>query len=60
MTYDPDNFMSQPDGKIVMEEHTRYVKDHNGKLIKYTVTRRFQGNDYIDSQESTPLSSPDW
>ena len=60
MTYEPDTFMSQPDGKIVMEEHIKYVKDHNGKLIKYTVTRRFYGDDYVDSQETTPLSSPDW
>ena len=60
MTYEPDKFMSQPDGKIILEEHIRYIKDENGVLRKYTVTRRFYGDDYQDSQTHTPLSSPDW
>ncbi len=61
MTYPPDEFMSQPDGRIVMEEHTRYVKESDGRLIKYKTIRRFQTkNDYIDSHETTPLSTPDW
>jgi len=60
MTYEPDKFMSQPDGKIILEEHTRYIKDENGVLTKHTVVRRFYGDDYQDSQIHTPLSSPDW
>ena len=46
MTYEPDTFMSQPDGKIVWKNIFKYIKDQNGKLIKYTVTRRFHGDDY--------------
>ena len=61
MTYEPDEYMSQPDGAIVLEEHIRYVKNREGRLVKHTTTRRFQGNnDYIDSQETTVLSTPDW
>ena len=61
MTYEPDEYMSQPDGNIILEEHIRYVKGNNGMLVKHITTRRFQGgNDYIDSQETTPLTSPDW
>ena len=61
MTYEPDNYMSKPDGKIVLEEHIRYVKNKDGNLVKHTTTRRFQSkNDYIDSQETTVLSNPDW
>ena len=61
MTYEPDENMSQPDGTIVLEEHIRYVKNTEGRLVKHTTTRRFQGkNDYIDSQETTVLSTPDW
>ena len=61
MTYEPDEYMSQPDGTIVLEEHIRYVKNGHGLLVKHTTTRRFQGkNDYIDSQETTVLSTPDW
>jgi len=60
MTYEPDEYMSQPDGNIILEEHIRYVKGNNGMLVKHTTTRRFQGgDDYIDSQETTPLTSPD-
>ena len=61
MTYEPDEYMSQPDGNIILEEHIRYVKSNDGMLVKHITTRRFQGgNDYIDSQETTPLTSPDW
>lgn len=61
MTYEPDTFMSQPDGKIVYEEHIRYIKDENGVLTKQTVTRHFYGDgDYQDGQQSTPLFGPDW
>ena len=61
MTYEPDEYMSQPDGNILLEEHIRYVKNNDGMLVKHTTTRRFQGgDDYIDSQETTPLTSPDW
>ena len=61
MTYEPDTYMSQPDGMIVLEEHIRYVKNKEGNLVKHTTTRRFQSkNDYIDSQETTDLSKPDW
>ena len=61
MTYEPDTYMSKPDGKTVLEEHIRYVKNKDGNLVKHTTTRRFQGrNDYIDSQETTVLSTPDW
>lgn len=61
MTYEPDEYMSQPDGNIILEEHIRYVKNNDGMLVKHTTTRRFQGgDDYIDSQETTPLTSPDW
>ena len=61
MTYEPDEYMSQPDGTIVLEEHIRYVKNGEGRLVKHTTTRRFQGkNDYIDSQETTVLSTPVW
>ena len=61
MTYEPDEYMSQPDGAIVLEEHIRYVKNTEGRLVKHTTTRRFKGkNDYIDSQETTVLSTPDW
>ena len=61
MTYEPDTYMSQPDGMIVLEEHIRYVKNKDGNLVKHITTRRFQGkNDYIDSQETTVLSTPDW
>ena len=61
MTYEPDAYMSQPDGMIVLEEHIRYVKNKDGNLVKHTTTRRFQSkNDYIDSQETTVLSNPDW
>lgn len=60
MTYEPDEYMSQPDGNIILEEHIRYVKGDNGMLVKHITTRRFQGgDDYIDSQETTPLTSPD-
>ena len=60
MTYEPDEYMSQPDGNIILEEHIRYVKSNDGMLVKHITTRRFQGgNDYIDSQETTPLTSPD-
>ena len=61
MTYEPDEYMSQPDGTIVLEEHIRYVKNKDGNLVKHITTRRFQGRgDYIDSQETTVLSTPDW
>lgn len=61
MTYEPDEYMSQPDGTIVLEEHIRYVKNKDGNLVKHITTRRFQGrSDYIDSQETTVLSTPDW
>ena len=61
MTYEPDEFMSQPDGKIILEEHTKYVKDENGVLVKKTVTRQFFGeDDYVDSHHHQPLSKPDW
>ena len=61
MTYEPDTYMSQPDATIVLEEHIRYVKNKDGNLVKHITTRRFQGkNDYIDSQETTVLSTPDW
>ena len=61
MTYEPDTYMSQPDGTIVLEEHIRYVKNKDGNLVKHITTRRFQSkNDYIDSQETTVLSNPDW
>ena len=60
MTYEPDEYMSQPDGNIILEEHIRYIKGDNGMLVKHITTRRFQGgDDYIDSQETTPLTSPD-
>ena len=61
MTYEPDEYMSQPDGKIILEEHTKYIKDENGVLVKKTVTRQFFGmDDYVDSHHHTPLSKPDW
>ena len=61
MTYEPDTYMSQPDGMIVLEEHIRYVKNKDGNLVNHTTTRRFKSkNDYIDSQETTVLSNPDW
>ena len=61
MTYEPDEFMSQPDGKIILEEHIKYVKDENGGLVKKTVTRQFFGeDDYVDSHHHQPLSKPDW
>ena len=40
MTYEPDEYMSQPDGAIVLEEHIRYVKNTEG-LVKHTTTSAF-------------------
>jgi len=56
MTYEPDSYMSQPDNKLVREEHIKYVKDDNGKITMHTVVRHFYGDgDYQDSQSTTPL-----
>lgn len=56
MTYEPDTYMSQPDGKMIREEHTSYYYDEKGKLIRHKVVRKFFGeNDYIDSTETEPL-----
>ena len=56
MTYEPDSYMSQPDNKLVREEHIKYVKDDNGKITMHTVVIHFYGDgDYQDSQSTTPL-----
>ena len=56
MTYEPDSYMSQPDNKLVREEHIKYVKDDNGNITMHTVVRHFYGDgDYQDSQSTTPL-----
>ena len=47
MTYEPDEYMSQPDGNIILEEHIRYVKSNDGMLVKHITTRRFQGGDVL-------------
>ena len=61
MTYEPDEYMSQPDGKIILEEHIKYIKQNDGTLVKETTTRRFYGaEDYQDGKSTTPLSRPDW
>lgn len=39
---------SLPDGKIVMQELTTYVKE-NDTFKKITVTRKFKESDYNDS-----------
>ena len=56
MAYEPDEYMSQPDGKMIREEHTSYYYDEKGKLIRHKVVRKFFGEkDYIDSTETEPL-----
>ena len=61
MTYEPDEYMSQPDGKIILEEHIKYIKQNDGTLVKETTTRHFYGaTDYQDGKSTTPLSRPDW
>ena len=41
MTYEPDEFMSQPDGKIIMEEHIKYIKHQDGKLSNILLPQTF-------------------
>ena len=56
MTYPPDEYMSQNDGKIIMEENIKYIREDNGSITKVITTRKFYGDDdYVDSQEYIPL-----
>lgn len=56
MTYPPDEYMSQNDGKIIMEENIKYIRTDNGSITKVVTTRRFYGDDdYVDSHEYIPL-----
>ena len=34
MAYEPDEYMSQPDGKIILEKHIKYIKQNDGTLSK--------------------------
>ena len=34
MTYPPDEYMSQNDGKIIMEENIKYIRTDNGSITK--------------------------
>ena len=56
MTYPPDEYMSQNDGKIIMEEYIKYIRTDNGSITKVVTTRRFYGDDdYVDSHEYIPI-----
>jgi len=55
-----DRFMSQPNGKLIKEEHIRYIleeEDGNVRVKKVTINRKFyRQNDYIDSTQEEYLT----
>lgn len=55
--YNLDNIFDQPDGELVQQELVTYVMKE-GTMYKRVDTRRFMGNDYIDSYSSSPLVVP--
>ncbi len=49
-----ENFNNLPEGEIILQELTTYyVRD--GVMIKESVSRKYTGNDYVDSTTVTPL-----
>lgn len=55
--YDLDKRFDQPNGELIQQELITYVATDGG-ITKRVYTRRFTGDDYIDSYASTPLLIP--